>query len=150
MGSLTFFHMTGDGAAIAKALEMAGSLFSGAVSRPETVELGQDTSELFDNIEQLKMPGKAAVPAASLPAVRDEFACKTCGETFSARGKLSAHSRLLHPKKGASATSGDQAGDLGPAAAKMWCPIKNCGRYFSKKAWLNQHLERAHGITEGL
>jgi hypothetical protein len=34
------------------------------------------------------------------------------------------------------------------AAGGLWCPVKNCGRQFRIKGWLNNHLEKDHGIRD--
>ena len=70
----------------------------------------------------------------------EQFPCDQCAEVFETNGKRSAHKRYNHPK--AAATK--------PATTngELWCPVKNCGRSFGKKGWLNNHLERDHGMKD--
>lgn len=102
-------------------------------------------------------PGPLPAGGAALPAPENrqrregrtaKFSCDQCDETFSSAGQRSAHKRYSHPKA-AKKTAQPKAG----AAAEdgtLWCPVKNCGRSFGKRGWLNNHLERDHGIKEGI
>ena len=126
-------NVEGDGETIKEALRMAGDLINERGRPSATVEL--------------------TAPAAALPApaAGKQFPCKHCAASFDSVGKISAHTRNEHPKNKKSeptaATSAKAAENKGGV---LWCPIKNCGSHFSKKGWLNIHLDRAHGIKDGI
>lgn len=129
----------GDSDTINQALRMASDVIAQR-SAPAAVE-----------IPQAPMP---ALPAAPVKKVAGKFYCKQCTETFDSVGKVSAHTRMTHPKKAkvsavatpATKTPADLEGGPG-ADGKFWGPQKNCGAVFSKVGWRNQHMQRAHGIT---
>ncbi len=130
-------NVLGDDETLRKAIEVAAGVLDGSRTA--------DTTRAIDAAPE----ATTALPPPARRAKKSDakqFPCKHtgCAEVFESVGKLAAHSRAVHPKtQAASKPAESQPGQL-------WCPVKNCGRSFHKKGWLNGHLERDHGIKGGI
>lgn len=118
--SAVIINVSGDGATIAQAMEIFQQAIGGAKNAGPA-------------LERPAMLAKPASPPALPEATAKTYQCKQC-DFRGSKGALSGHVRAKHMSK----------------SDDLWCPQKNCGRSFSKKAWLNAHLEKEHGISDPL